>query len=1029
MRRTRLATERLCFIVLLAVIGVMTMTELSRAQDGWKPAAGHIMTRWAKNVTPENVWQEYPRPTMAREKWMNLNGLWSYAVAPQDRPQPAQAGSILVPFPIESALSGVDRALEPAEALWYWRTFSVPADWKYKRVLLHFGAVDWDAKISVNGRPVGEHQGGYDGFSFDVTGFLNGGNNELRLEVTDPTDTGGQPRGKQWLKPGGIWYRRTSGIWQTVWLEPLPRKSIDSISVDANPTTGHVRIAVKDSIVEANDFFEYEAEVFLNGKRMAINRSKTSPCELDIPQPKSWSPDEPVLYDVTVRAYLGEQVADEVKSYFAFRDIKVAPDENGVNRLMLNGKPVFQYGPLDQGFWPDGLYTPPTDEAMKFDIEAVKKMGGNMLRKHVKVESERFYYWCDKLGIMVWQDMPSPFFRGVESKDDLAPLVSDEWKANFEKELRALIAGRKQHPSIVMWVPFNEGWGQNDLAWCKKMAELCHELDPTRLVNNASGWTDMHVGDVADLHSYPGPAMPPTEKNRASVLGEFGGLGLPTPGHVWIEKNNWGYVTYKNNQELTDAYVALMEKIPLFISQGLCAAVYTQTTDVEIECNGWLTYDREVWKIDPARAEPVTRKLYGPLPSIKVVVPTALQGKQTWRYTTDTPAAGWFNIDFNDAAWKSGDAGFGTKQTPGAVVGTDWHTGDIWIRRTFELTSADFQNPHLVIHHDEDAEVYINGTLAGAYKRWTDGYAFEKLSPEAAKLFKAGKNTLAVHCHQTNGGQNIDVGVSDLVAPRGEPKPAPKGDGDKPAKPSSRREDINDYDTRTLAGFTLKINRELTTNDPALLDRVLVQLAADLDEVTHFVPAPALETLRGVTIWVERQGSSAMGWGGHGMCCHWSPNWLASQGLLTEKAGGVEIINPQDFLTWRRDQPYMAFHELSHAYHWQLAKLDPEIDAAYQHAMKTGIYDKVARNSLPEGKTEKAYAATNSHEYFAELSEAYFALNDFYPYTRRQLAVHDPDGLKLIARLWNLSADEIKSRTGEREAAARNEGSALLPGK
>jgi len=441
------------------------------------------------------------------------------------------------------------------------------------------------------------------------------------------------------------------------------------------------------------------------------------------------------------------------------REIKVAPDERGVPRLILNGAPLFQFGPLDQGFWPDGLYTPPTDEAMKFDIEAVKRMGGNMLRKHVKVEPDRFYTWCDRLGVLVWQDMPSPFFPKEAGGVD--------WKAVYLHELEAMIDTHRNHPSIVMWVPFNEGWGQHDT---ESVVAKVRQWDPTRPVNNASGWTDAHVGDVLDVHVYPGPGMPGASAPRAAVLGEFGGLGLPVEGHTWVEKNNWGYVSYKDRAELTGAYAGLVAHLPPLIAQGLCAAVYTQTTDVEIECNGWLTYDRAVWKVDPERVAPATRRLYGPPPELRVVLPTAAQGRQIWRYSTDRPPEGWEKPGFDDSAWKSGAAGFGTEGTPGAVIGTVWNTPDIWIRRTFDLIDTALHEPQLILHHDEDAEVYLNGVLAAKVSGYTTSYIYEPLNGAAGAALRNGTNTIAVHCRQTRGGQFIDAGLADLVStPAGRP--------------------------------------------------------------------------------------------------------------------------------------------------------------------------------------------------------------------------------------------------------------------
>ncbi|MGE3108063.1 MAG: sugar-binding domain-containing protein [Phycisphaerales bacterium] len=1013
----------------LGMLALLWTCAAARAQGDWTPAPGHIMTRWAKDVDPRDPLAQYPRATMVRNEWRSLNGLWDYAITGRGEAVENWAGKILVPFAVESALSGVKTRVGPEQALHYRRTFSVPAEWLKddQRVILHFGAVDWQCTVRVNGREACSHTGGYDPFSADITELVQAGDNEVSLVVTDPTNQGGQPRGKQWSKPHGIWYTPTTGIWQSVWIEPVPYRYVAGLRVDADRSTGEVRVRVTDGGSAARFHAVYEVEVSLNGKRIASGRSPTSPVLLKVLDPRAWTPDSPVLYDLTLRTLIGARRTDEVTSYFAFRDIKVAKDSMGVNRLMLNDKPTFMFGPLDQGFWPDGLYTAPTDEALKFDIEAVKKMGGNMLRKHVKVEPERFYYWCDRLGIMVWQDMPSPFFEQVKEDgskgwDDDFPALSDEWKTNFEREWRAIIEARRQHPSIVMWVPFNEGWGQNDLGWARSVALKTKEWDPTRLVNNASGWTDMKVGDTLDYHLYPGPGTPPTESSRAAVLGEYGGLGLPLEGHTWVNKDNWGYVSYTSKDDLTRAYLDQIRQLPMLIAEGLCAAVYTQTTDVEIECNGWMTYDREVWKIDPEQAGKATAEALSNVPrGFNVIVPRAGQpgGPGDWAYTYD-PLDGWEQAQHDTAGWRRGPGGFGTKGTPGAIIGTEWSATDIYLRREFQAPQAPARNVALSIHHDEDAAVYINGVQVATLSGYTTAYHYIPLSDQAVRAIKWGQNNvIAIHCRQTGGGQYIDCGLVEIV--RDEPSkshaPAPARMQQQPGTgpPAAAREDSRDYESRQLGGFTLRINKDFSTSAPELLDRVLVQLAGDLDEISHFVPPAALDALRTVTIWIERQGSTAMGRGGRGMCCHWSPGWLESNGLLTEKAGGVEIINPDDFLTWRRDQPYMCFHELAHALHWRLAKLDPEIEEVFERAKAAGRYDQVARNSLPQGTTERAYAITNRHEYFAELSEAYFALNDFYPYSRRQLQTHDPEGFRLIERVWNLSAEDIAANAASRE--------------
>lgn len=728
----------------------------------WKPVAGHIMTRWAAEVSPENVWPEYPRPTMVRPQWKNLNGLWEYAIRPkqEDRPEKMD-GPILVPFCAESALSGVGKAVGPDNRLWYRRTLEVPAEWSGGRVLLHFGAVDWEATVWLNGNLLGTHQGGYDAFSFDITESLRkDGPQELVLAVWDPTDTGTQPRGKQILKPHGIWYTAVTGIWQTVWLERVPSSYIAGLRNVPDVEAG--TLTVETQLVGAAQADRIRVVARDGQKEVAQAEAEPGkPVVLKIQQPKLWSPNEPFLYDLQVALVRDGQVVDEVASYFGMRSVRIGKDENGITRILLNGKFLFQLGPLDQGWWPDGLYTAPTDAALRYDLEVIKHLGMNMLRKHVKVEPERLYYWCDKLGVLVWQDMPNGD-RGIggQSPDIQRTPESAE---QFQKELQALVRGRFNHPSILMWVPYNEGWGQ----WnTEQVCQWIKQWDPTRLVNNASGWTDRGIGDVHDIHSYPGPAMPPVEEKRAVVLGEFGGLGLAIPGHLWKEEGAWGYRSFRNQQELTIAYLGLVEKLQPLVWAGLSAAVYTQTSDVEVEVNGLMTYDRAIVKMDERVVREANRRLYLPPPVIKTILPTSQQEGQTWRYTTDPPPAGWEKSDFDDSAWKRGPGGFGTSQTPGSVVRTEWNTKDIWLRRTFELEDVNLQAPHALIHHDEDAEVYLNGRLVGKWTGYKIHYVMEPVSQEFVRAVRKGRNVVAVHCRQTIGGQYIDVGIVDVVRPQ-----------------------------------------------------------------------------------------------------------------------------------------------------------------------------------------------------------------------------------------------------------------------
>ena len=562
--------------LIIAAFSSLWFVPAALAED-WQPAAGPLKTRWAKDVSPDHVLPEYPRPQMVRKDWLNLNGLWDIKLGD------GTESKILVPFAIESALSGV---MKHADRVTYRRSFEIPKGWSGQQVLLHFGAVDWESKVTLNGKELGVHRGGYDAFSFDITEALKGeGAQEITVEVFDPTDLGGQPRGKQKLKPGSIMYTATTGIWQTVWLEPVPPSHIESLKIVPDVDESCLRLTVVGS-------GSVEAVASEDGKDMAqVTGQAGSELKLSIPNPKLWSPDSPHLYDLRVSLKSGDKTVDSVTSYFGMRKIALGKDDKGVTRMMLNGKPVFQVGPLDQGFWPDGIYTAPTDEALRFDIAETKRLGFNTTRKHVKVEPDRWYYWCDKLGLLVWQDMPC----GNSYTNKPQPID----KPQFKSELLNMVKNRWNHPSIIMWVVFNENQGQHDT---EALVAEVKALDPSRLVNNASGNDDKNCGDVIDKHSYPGPESPKPEENRAAVLGEFGGLGLPVDGHTWTKKT-WGYEGTKNIEDLTKGYEKLLGKAwELNSTDGLSAVIYTQLTDVETECNGLLTYDREINKVVPERA-------------------------------------------------------------------------------------------------------------------------------------------------------------------------------------------------------------------------------------------------------------------------------------------------------------------------------------------------------------------------------------------------------------------------------------------
>jgi hypothetical protein len=681
---------------------------------------------------------------MVRSQWQNLNGEWDYAIQDRDNSAPAEFdGKILVPFPVESQLSGVARSVTPDQRLWYRRSFEIVDAPDDHRWLLHFGAVDWYASVYVNGALVGEHRGGYDPFSFDITDALHpGAEQELVVGVWDPTDQGNQPRGKQVLEPHGIWYTAVTGIWQTVWLEPVPASHITSLKIVPNVDASTVSLHVNTTTPRVD--VHVRATALEDGREVARGTGSTAePVTLHLSDPHLWSPEDPFLHGLAIRLETG----DSVQSYFGLRKVSVAQAPDGHQRIFLNNEPLFQFGPLDQGWWPDGLYTAPSDDALHFDVAATKRMGFNMARKHVKVEPDRWYYHCDRLGLLVWQDMPS------------GDNASDEAQQQYADELRHVVDALSNHPSIVMWVPFNEGWGQHET---EHYVEWLEQHDPSRLVNNASGWADRNVGAVLDIHRYPGPGIPPPEGQRAAVLGEFGGLGMPLDGHTWVDRDNWGYRNYRTTEELGQAYADLLYQLRPLVGEGLAAAVYTQTTDVEIEVNGLLTYDRAVEKL-PREVIALNARLYGVPPRLRTVLPTAHTESRTWRYTDEEPSGDWRSPDYDDSAWQEGVGGFGTEGTPGARIGTVWDSEQIWLRQTFQLETLQFDNLHLRIHHDEDAEVYFNGEHVGSFPGHSVDYTLIPLSDETIGRLQLGTNTIAIHVLQTDRGQYIDAGLVEII--------------------------------------------------------------------------------------------------------------------------------------------------------------------------------------------------------------------------------------------------------------------------
>lgn len=581
----------------------------------WKPAGDKIKTVWAEKIDPNNVLPEYPRPIMERDKWQNLNGLWDYAILPMGQQEPQTFdGKILVPFAVESSLSGVQKELGKEKELWYRRTFTIPSDWKSKNVILHFGAVDWKTEVYLNNIKIGSHTGGYTPFCFDVTPFLTSGNQKLVVKVWDPTSDSSIPRGKQVTNPNGIWYTPVSGIWQTVWLEPVNNKHIVGITPIANIDNNNLKVKVCTKNTESSDIVEVKLKD--NNKVIASAKGVVGQTlDIAIPNAKLWSPESPFLYDLDVTLIERGKSVDKVSSYAAMRKVSKKRDANGIIRIQLNNKDIFHFGPLDQGWWPDGLYTAPTDEALKYDIVKTKDFGYNMIRKHVKVEPARWYTHCDRLGILVWQDMPNgdqgPHWDMHHYFDGKEVTRSIESEQNFRKEWKEIMDYLMPYPSIAIWVPFNEAWGQFKT---QEITEWTQYYDPSRLVNPASGGNHyLKVGDILDFHKYPSPEMMMYDNERITVIGEYGGIGMPLTDHLWQPDKNWGYVQFKSAKEVTDEYVKYGRQLLNLVKSGISGGVYTQTTDVEGEVNGLITYDRKVIKVEEDRIRKINQEIINSL--------------------------------------------------------------------------------------------------------------------------------------------------------------------------------------------------------------------------------------------------------------------------------------------------------------------------------------------------------------------------------------------------------------------------------
>lgn len=606
--------KRLLYVLTLGVLQPL----YGIGQQAWSPAPGSISTRWAKEVSPSKVLPEYPRPQMVRSSWTNLNGLWEYSVTGLKAEVPSEwKEQILVPFPIESSLSGVKRSLKADEALWYRRTFNIAAPAGKRRSLLHFGAVDYDATVFVNGKEMGRHTGGYQAFSIDITSALRPGVNEITVRVWDPTDLGPNPHGKQVLRPQGIMYTPSSGIWQTVWMESVSEQYIASIV--PKPDIDQQVLDLVIAVTGECEGYEVEAIALAAGKRVAGTKQPAGqPLRLKIPAARLWSPDDPFLYDLDITLRKNGKPVDHVRSYFGMRKIALQADAAGITRIYLNNRYTYNLGTLDQGFWPDGLYTAPTDAALRYDIEAAKAMGFNTIRKHIKVEPARWYYHADRIGMLVWQDMVNP------GNDE------QEGRTQFEKEVKENISQLYHHPCIVTWVLFNEKWGQYDQ---ERLTKWIKQLDPSRLVNGHSGemlyvndqlrspspnaWA---ASDITDVHAYPNPGYMKLQPGKAAVIGEFGGIGVPVEGHLWNDlQAGWGYDGVVTPPLLRKQYTQMMDSLKKMEKQGLSASIYTQPFDVESEQNGLITYDRAVIKLPVEELRRINARVWPPTRNLAVV--------------------------------------------------------------------------------------------------------------------------------------------------------------------------------------------------------------------------------------------------------------------------------------------------------------------------------------------------------------------------------------------------------------------------
>ena len=725
----------------------------------YTPVQGRIMTPWGETMTPSTAWTNYPRPNMVRSDWTNLNGLWKFAVTKINEEMPKDENwqqDILVPFAPESSLSGVGRLTEPDETLWYKRTFSLPAVKENTRYFLNFEAVDWRCQVFVNGleATAAPHVGGNVPFSVDVTGLVKEGENTLVVTAWDPSNSYGQPSGKQSLSPGGCFYTRVSGIYGSVWMEETPKGYITGYNVESDIDKGEVNITVECAGDLAGAFVtaavSFGGEPVANGEVTDWSKGLT----LSIPESKLWDINEGNLYDLTLtlETAFGK---DEVQGYFGMRKIEFKKDELGVQRIYLNNKKIFMQGTLDQGWWPDGLLTPPSDEAMQYDIDILKEHGYNFMRKHIKIEPRRYYYLCDKAGFPVWQDMVS----GGQKPEEKYHI--------YRAELVEMIKDLRNFPSIVVWIAYNEGWGQPDKEKSTETTKWLKQIDSTRLISETSGWTDHNCGDMKDHHQYPSPLPTPANDDRLTIVGEFGGLGYFVEGHLWDPEKKWGYRSDNTIEDSLKRYAEIMDNLARCSHESFAGSVYTQTTDVETEANGLVTYDRKVVKYPTDKMREMHKRVEKIALSTKPMarkcfMPKGTEEKVVWKYTFEKPQGEWSHPSFNDDMWSQGEGGFGNKiivRDLGAKPKTEWDTKEIYLRRVFMLKEVPDENIEMDIFYDEDPVVYVNGVEVFKQEGYNQGYTPVLIKKEdVKKIFKKGENVIAIGCKNANGGAMIDLG-------------------------------------------------------------------------------------------------------------------------------------------------------------------------------------------------------------------------------------------------------------------------------